>query len=223
LYTFELNKIVGAVLASILFIKVLGIAGESLFEPQEQEKVAFPVQVQEASTTPGGQKEEEKTPPLPVLLAKADPAKGEKVFRKCQACHTAAKDGKNMTGPWLWNVVGRKVATEPGYSYTDAMKAHGGDWTYDRLFTYLADPQKVVPGTKMSFAGLPKAKDRADVIDYLREQNDNPPPLPPVPEEQAQPTPAASSGATGEAAPATGDQAAPAAPSGESGAAPKAD
>jgi cytochrome c len=212
LYTFEINKIVGAILASILFIKVLGIAGEGLFEPQEQEKVAFPVKVEEAGAAAGGQKEEEKAVPLPVLLAQADPAKGEKVFRKCQACHTAAKDGKNMTGPWLWDVVGRKVATEAGYNYTDAMKNHGGEWTYDRLFEYLADPQKVVPGTKMSFAGLPKPTDRADVIDYLRQQNDNPPPLPPVPQEQAQPTtPESSSGATGEGAAAAPAQEAPAA------------
>lgn len=198
-----MNKIAGAILASILFIKVLGIAGEGLFEPQEQEKVAFPVTVQEATTPSGGQQEEEKGPSFEALLAKADPADGEKVFRKCQACHTAAKDGKNLTGPWLYNVIGRKVATEPGFNYTQAMKDHGGVWTYERLNTYLTNPQKVVPGTKMSFAGLPKVKDRANVIAYLRQQNDNPPPLPPVPEEQAKPaTPESASGASGEAAPA---------------------
>ena len=217
-----MNKIVGAVLASILFIKVLGIAGEGLFEPQEQEKVAFPVQVQEATTPSGGEQEEEKGPSFEALLAKADPADGAKVFRKCQACHTADKDGKNMTGPWLYNVIGRKVASEPGFNYTDAMKEHGGTWTYERLNTYLTDPQKVVPGTKMSFAGLPKVKDRARVIAYLRQQTENPPPLPPVPEQQAQPADqSSSSGATGDqATPATGDQSAP---SGNFGTAPSTD
>ena len=174
-----MNKIAGAVLASILFVKVLGIAGENLFEPQEQEKIAFPVVVQEAGKSDtGGGGEEEKGPSFEALLAVANPDDGAKVFRKCQACHTAEKDGKNMTGPWLYDVVGRKVASEAGFNYTDAMKEHGGDWTYERLNTYLTDPRAVVPGTKMSFAGLPKAQDRADLVAYLRTLSDNPAPLP---------------------------------------------
>jgi cytochrome c len=206
LYTFELNKIVGAILASILFIKVLGIAGENLFEPKEQEKVAFPVTVEEASGPASATQPEEQGPPFEALLAEASPDDGAKVFRKCQACHTADKDGKNLTGPLLYDVIGRQVASEAGFNYTTAMKDHGGDWTYERLDTYLTNPQKVVPGTKMSFAGLPKPKDRAAVIAYLREHTDNPPPLPPVPEQQAQPAPAAESSASG----ATGEEAAPA-------------
>ncbi len=200
-----MNKIAGAVLASILFIKVLGIAGENLFEPQEQEKVAFPVVVQEATSSTGGG-EEEKGPSFEALLAAATPEEGAKVFRKCQSCHTAEKDGKNLTGPWLYDVVGRKVATEAGYNYTDAMKEHGGEWTYERLNTYLTDPRAVVPGTKMSFAGLPKVKDRADVIAYLRAHTENPPPLPPVPapaaSDEGAATPAAASGESGGEAPA---------------------
>jgi len=218
-----MNKIAGAVLASILFVKVLGIAGENLFEPQEQAKVAFPVVVQEATdTSGGGGGEEEKGPSFEALLAMANPDDGAKVFRKCQACHTAEKDGKNMTGPWLYDVVGRKVATEAGFNYTDAMKDHGGVWTYERLNTYLTDPRGVVPGTKMSFAGLPKVKDRANVIAYLRAHTENPPPLPPVPDQtaagdQGAATPAAASGESGGEAPAAGDEAPAAAPAATGG------
>ena len=218
MYTFEANKIAGAVLASILFIKVLGIAGENLFEPQEQEKVAFPVTVEETSGSAAGeQKQEDQGPPFEALLADATADDGAKVFRKCQACHTADKDGKNLTGPLLYDVIGRKVASEAGFNYTDAMKEHGGDWTYERLDEYLANPQKVVPGTKMSFAGLPKEKDRAAVIAYLRAHTDNPPPLPPVPQQAAQPGDQSSaSGATGEEGAASEEGAnGEAAPSGE--------
>jgi cytochrome c len=217
-----MNKIAGAVLASILFVKVLGIAGENLFEPQEQAKVAFPVVVQEAGKASTGGEKEDKGPSFEALLAAANPDDGAKVFRKCQACHTAAKDGKNMTGPWLYDVVGRKVASEAGFDYTDAMKEHGGVWSYERLNTYLTNPRGVVPGTKMSFAGLPKVKDRANVIAYLRAHTENPPPLPPVPDQKAAgdegaATPAAASGESGSAAPAAGGEAPAAAPAATGG------
>ena len=203
-----MNKIVGAILASVLFIKVLGIAGENLFEPHEQEKVAFPVTVEEATGGSAGEQEKDTGPSFDALLAEASPEDGAKVFRKCQACHTADKDGKNLTGPLLYDVIGRQVASEAGFNYTNAMKDHGGEWTYDRLNEYLTNPQGVVPGTKMSFAGLPKPKDRASVIAYLREHTENPPPLPEVPQETAQPADeSASSGATGdEAAPADAEK-----------------
>ena len=166
--------------------------------------------VQEAGEAPTGEEKKDKGPSFEALLAAANPGDGAKVFRKCQACHTAAKDGKNMTGPWLYDVVGRKVASEAGFDYTDAMKEHGGVWSYERLNTYLTDPRGVVPGTKMSFAGLPKVKDRANVIAYLRAHTENPPPLPPVPDQTA----AGDDGAVGATRP-------PAAASGESGVRPQ--
>tara|TARA_R110002012_G_scaffold225728_1_gene397713 strand:+ start:1558 stop:2289 length:732 start_codon:yes stop_codon:yes gene_type:complete len=101
------------------------------------------------------------------ILAQGDPAAGEKVFRKCKACHTVEEDGPNRVGPNLYGIVGASVAAVDGFRYSGALTDHGGDWTPDRLAAFLANPRKVVPGTKMSFAGLRKPEDQADVIAYL--------------------------------------------------------
>ncbi len=110
-------------------------------------------------------------------LATADIKAGEKVFRKCKACHTADPDGRNMTGPNLYGIVGRKVAAVEGFSYSSAMAEYGGEWTPERLDAYLTKPRAVVKGTKMSFAGLPKDKDRINLIAYLNTQSDTPLPF----------------------------------------------
>ncbi len=104
-------------------------------------------------------------PDFATLLAAADAAAGEKVFGKCKACHKV--DGSNATGPHLDGVVGRVVASVEGFAYSDGMKAHGGDWTPEALEAFLTNPKGVVAGTKMSFAGLPKVEDRANLIAYL--------------------------------------------------------
>ncbi len=113
-----------------------------------------------------------------ALMGAADPAAGEKVFGKCKACHSADKGGPNKVGPDLWNVVGRDKASAEGFSYSDALSGLGGAWTYEDLFAYLKSPKDFAPGNKMTFGGLKKAEDRADVISYLREHSDSPPPLP---------------------------------------------
>lgn len=115
---------------------------------------------------------------LAALLASGDAGAGEKVFRKCKACHTIEKDGGNRVGPNLWNVVGRDIAAAEGFSYSDSLSSLEGEWTYQDLSAYLEDPKGFSPGNKMSFAGLKKPKDRADVILYLREHSDEPPALP---------------------------------------------
>jgi cytochrome c2 len=101
------------------------------------------------------------------ILAQGDPAAGEKVFRKCKACHTVEEDGPSRVGPNLYGIVGASVAAVDGFRYSGALTDHGGDWTPDRLAAFLANPRKAVPGTKMSFAGLRKPEDQADVIAYL--------------------------------------------------------
>jgi cytochrome c len=101
-----------------------------------------------------------------AAFAEGDATAGKAIFQKCSLCHYA-EAGKTKIGPSLWGVVGRKAGTEPGYSYSDAMKSFGKTWTDDELFVYLAGPQKVVPGTKMAFAGLPSETDRHNVIAYL--------------------------------------------------------
>lgn len=99
----------------------------------------------------------------------ADVEKGEKVFRKCKACHTVEAGGKNKVGPNLHGLFGRKAGTAEGYNYSDAMKESGIVWDEDKLHTYLANPRGVVPKTKMTFAGLKKESDRDDIIAYLKE------------------------------------------------------
>jgi cytochrome c len=112
-------------------------------------------------------------------LAAADPGAGEKVFNKCKACHNADQGGANKVGPNLWNVVGAPVAHHEGFNYSAALSGKsGGTWTYEQLDTYLTSPKAWAPGTKMTFAGLSKPEDRANVIAYLRTRNDSPPPLP---------------------------------------------
>jgi len=114
-----------------------------------------------------------------TLLASADPAAGEKVFGKCKACHNAEKGGANQVGPNLWNVVGAPIGHHEGFPYSAAIEAKSGEkWTYDELNVYLTSPKAFAPGTKMTFPGLSKPEDRANVIAYLRTRNDSPPPLP---------------------------------------------
>ena len=118
---------------------------------------------------------------LAALLAQAKPEDGIKVFRKCSACHTVDAGAPNRTGPNLYNTVGRPVAGHAGFTYSDAMKSHGGAWTFEALDAYLENPKDAVPGNKMSFIGLKKPTDRAAVIAYLNSKSDNPLPLPTAP------------------------------------------
>ncbi len=105
--------------------------------------------------------------PAAAQMPKGDAAAGEKTFAQCKTCHVAEK-GQNRVGPSLWGVVGRKSGSVPGYTYSAANKNSGITWTEDKLFAYLEAPQKVVPGTKMAFAGLKNPQDRANVIAYLK-------------------------------------------------------
>ncbi|MEQ8192957.1 MAG: cytochrome c family protein [Rhodospirillales bacterium] len=113
-----------------------------------------------------------------TLLAKADAKAGAKVFGKCKACHTAEKGGKNRVGPNLWNVVGSKIAYHEGFNYSGALKEKKGEWTYKNLDAFIESPRDFAKGTKMTFAGIKKASERAAVIVYLRSLSDSPKPLP---------------------------------------------
>jgi len=113
-----------------------------------------------------------------TLLASAAPDKGAKIFKKCKACHTTEKGGKNKVGPNLWDIVGKGKAAVGGFKYSDVLKGLGGDWNYADLDAFLANPKGFAKGTKMSFAGLKKAGDRAAMLAYLRSLSDSPKPLP---------------------------------------------
>ena len=187
--SFELNKILGAVLFIGLCILALNITAGAIFAPVHPEKPGYAIAVKE---TPGAQEPATKEPakPIATLLADSSAEKGQVAARKCQACHTFEKGGANKVGPNLWAIVGRKVAGHEGFDYSAAMKAKGGEWTYEALNAYLLNPKADVPGTKMAFAGLPRDSERADLINYLHTLADNPVPFPKVAEAPAGGAPA---------------------------------
>ncbi|WP_138379196.1 c-type cytochrome [Luteithermobacter gelatinilyticus] len=166
--SFELNKIALAVLVTLLVIIGFNNLGDIIFHEEPLEKHAYPIEVEMAAVDTGGEAVEEEGPSLAQLLAEASVEKGQKVFKKCQACHTVEEGGRNGTGPNLWNVVGRPKGAVAGFGYSDALLATGGNWTYEDLDRFLAKPRDFIPGTKMAFAGLKRDSDRADVILYLR-------------------------------------------------------
>ncbi len=178
--SFEWNKVAAALIAAVLFFMVINMAAESLFHVEPLETRAYIVEgvVEETEAPAEVVAPEDTGPDFTTLLAAASADSGARAFRKCQACHTIDNGGPNRVGPNLWNIVGRPVAAEDDYSYSDAMASHGGNWGFETLNEYLLSPKDAIPGNKMSFAGVKRDNERADLIAYLREQNDSPPPLP---------------------------------------------
>lgn len=177
--SFELNKIAMALLLTVLVLMGLnGLVGV-VFE-EEHGPNAFPVEVEVAEVAAVEVAVVEEGPMLADLLALASVDKGQKVFKKCKICHTSENGGKNMIGPNLWNIVGRTKGGGEGFSYSDAMTALGGEWSFDDLDAFLKKPDDFVAQTKMKFAGLKKAGDRAAVIAYLRSFSDTPVDFPAV-------------------------------------------
>jgi cytochrome c len=175
--SFELNKVLGAVLGLCLFIMVVHLSAGAIFAPNIPAKPGFAIAVKESEPAAEAPK---KAPEQPIenLLASANVDHGKDISKICMTCHTLQKGEPNKIGPNLWGVVGRPRATEPSYDYSAAMKAKGGSWTFDELNKFLAGPRNYIPGTKMTFAGLDNEKQRADIIAYLRTLSDNPLPLP---------------------------------------------
>ncbi len=204
--SFEWNKIIGAVLGTAIFIFVVRQAAEVIYEPEQPAKPGYVVQgVAEAASSTSSAPKAEVMPDWGTVLPAADVAAGKEISARCEQCHDLSKGGPNKIGPNLYGVVDRPRATHPGFDYSSAMKAKGGNWTYDELFKFLKLPGAYIPGTKMSFAGLPREQDRINLIAYLRTNADTPAPIPaPAPK-------AAAPADSGKAADKAGAKAAPAA------------
>ena len=178
--SFEINKIVAAVLMVALLVIGIGKLSDIIFYVEKPKTPSYAVEVEQAIVNNSQASTEitEEKVDIATLMSMGDLATGEKVFKKCAACHSIVKGGKNNIGPALYNVVGRDVGAISDYKYSKALAAYGKAWTFEELNGYLLKPAKWIKGTKMAFAGLRKEKDRASVILYLNQNSDNPLPLP---------------------------------------------
>ncbi|MFM8801471.1 MAG: c-type cytochrome [Tagaea sp.] len=183
--SYELNKIFGAVVTSVLVVTVIGFLSNLLVAPQKLEKTVLDIKVEsaapvaQAAAEPAAQVE-----PIGPLLASANASAGAALLRNCTSCHSFEKGGRNGVGPNMWDVVGNKKAHIDGFAYSQALVAAAakpgadGLWGYEQLNQFLANPRAYMPGTRMAYAGMRRAEDRANLIAHLRTLSDNPKPLP---------------------------------------------
>ena len=174
----ETNKFAGALFGTLLFVVAMNVIASGLFAPKEPAVPGYDLPVPAESAEAASSAPAAPAEPLPVLLAKADPAKGQAAAKKCASCHSFEKGGPNKVGPDLYGIVGRPVASHAGFKYSAALQAKGGNWTFEDLDAFIHSPKTAVPGTAMAFAGIGQAQERADLLSYLRTLSDNPEPLP---------------------------------------------
>ena len=174
--SFEINKIITAILVTILVVFGIGKISDIIFDKDDKNIVAYKVETPEGTT--GEANAAETNVDLNALFAMADIAHGEKVFKKCKACHSIDAGGGNKIGPKLWNVMFRPVGSIADYKYSKALVSYGKEWNWEEMNGFLIKPSKWIKGNKMGFAGLKDERDRASVILYLNENSDSPIPLP---------------------------------------------
>jgi len=170
------NTIAGWVLGAAIVALGASIVTGEVFKGERPEKMGYPIEGVEVEGEGGGEAEQ----PIAAFLQTADASAGEQVFKKCAACHTATQGGANGLGPNLFGTMGKPVAHVAGFPYSDALKGKGGTWTWDTMSAWLKSPKAFAPGTKMTFAGLSKPEDRANIMAYLNSLGSNIP-LPPPP------------------------------------------
>ena len=176
--SFEINKIVAAVLMVALLVIGLGKLSNLVFHVEKPITPGYKVEIEQAAETQENAEIVEEKVNLVALMALGDVSSGEKIFKKCAACHSIDKGGKNKIGPALYNVVGRQVGGVNEYKYSKALASYEKKWTFEELNGFLLKPAKWIKGTKMAYAGLRKEEDRASIIKYLNQNSDNPLPLP---------------------------------------------
>ena len=174
--SFEINKIITAILVTVLVVFGIGKISNIIFDKESKSVVAYKVEAPEGTT--GDANATETNVDLNALFAMADIAHGEKVFKKCKACHSINADGGNKIGPKLWNVMFRPVGSIVDYKYSKALSSYGKEWSWEEMNGFLIKPSKWIKGNKMGFAGLKKDEDRASVILYLNQNSDSPKTLP---------------------------------------------
>ena len=172
-----MNKIIVSIVFAIILVLGINKIADLIFYVENPEKSAYQVANVTTIANTTTSETSSETGNIMALFASTSAADGAKVFKKCAACHSVAQGGANKIGPALWNVLGRKAGSVPGYKYSKAMLAHGKTWSFEEMDGFLTKPKDWIKGTKMSFAGLKNAKDRAAVILYMNENTDNPLPL----------------------------------------------
>jgi len=173
--SFEINKIISAIIVVVVLVVGIDKLSDVIFHVEKPKKAGYVIELQQVSTASATL---ESKIDIAALMAMGSAEEGKKVFKKCVACHSIAKGGKNKIGPALYNVVGRKIAGVTDYKYSKAFITYEKEWTFEELNGFLIKPAKWIAGTKMAYAGLKKEKDRASVIKYLNENSDSPLVLP---------------------------------------------
>jgi cytochrome c len=205
--SFELNKVLGAVLGTCLFLVAMHIASGAVFTPTPPAKPGYVIEVKEEQPAQGAAAAPAEVP-IEQMLASASVEQGHSDAKVCLTCHNFGKGQGDKVGPDLYGIVGRPVASESGFNYSSALKGMGGTWTFDALDKWLLNPRNDVPGTLMTFGGVPSEKQRAEIIDYLNSNSDSPLPLPQA--AQAAPAPAPANPPPAASAPPPADAAPPA-------------
>ena len=173
--SFEINKILAAILIVVMLVIGIDKLSDVIFHVDKPETPGYVVEIKQVSTASAST---ENKIDIIAMMTMGNVDSGKKLFKKCVACHSIVKGGKNKIGPALYNVVGRKVGGVVDYKYSKALLTYKKEWTFEELNGFLIKPAKWIVGTKMAYAGLKKEKDRASIIKYLNENSDSPLTLP---------------------------------------------